>query len=548
MNVAAVPALSRAETVLAYHARTKHSLKCYAAGPETLDWDAQPNPFREFAGCARTELELDADRLGTSFAQAITPGSVDAATLTIESLASLLQLSMGVSAWKEYGPDRWAVRCNPSSGNLHPTEAYVFASNVPGIDDGVYHYLSRDHALELRCERDKRSEAPARLWIGLSSVHWREAWKYGERAFRYCQLDVGHALGALRYAAGVLGWSATLVEDVKSAELAAMMGLDRTDDFSGAECEDADLLITIDTAPGRSTVAAHLPPLAQEGDRAQWTGRANLLDPHPLYRWPVIERVSLASQGLDRGLPAEFPDYPPRRPAEEARAADVILGRRSAQRFDSKYRVSAKIFHRLLDSLLDRPNAPWDVWNFAPRVHPVFFVHRVEGLEPGVYALPRHPAAVQALREQLRGDFEWQVCENLPAHLPFFRLLRTDCRIIARTMNCHQAIAADSCFSLSMLGEFEPVVRANPWRYRQLHWEAGLLGHALYLEAEAAGLRGTGIGCYFDDALHEVLGLATTQFQALYHFTVGRPLTDDRISTLPPYPGRRVPPLEETPT
>jgi len=541
MSVATVSALSPAGTVLAYHARTKHSLKRYAAGPETLDWDAQPNPFREFEGCARTELKPSADRLGTSFAQAIKPGSIDAAALTIESLASLLQLSMGLSAWKEYGPDRWAVRCNPSSGNLHPTETYVFASNVPGIDDGVYHYLSRDDALELRCERDKRSEAPARLWIGLSSVHWREAWKYGERAFRYCQLDVGHALGALRYAAGVLGWSATLVKDIGSAELAAMMGLDRTDDFSGAEREDADLLMAIDTAPGRYPVAAHRPPLPRKDDGDQWTGRANLLDRHPLYRWPAIGQVSQATQGRDTGWPSESPDYPPRRPTDEIRAAEVILGRRSAQRFDSRFRMSADTLYRLLDSLLDRPNAPWDVWNFAPRVHPIFFIHRVEGLDPGVYAMPRHPSAANMLREQLRRDFEWQTPECAPAHLPFVRLLRTDCRIIARTMNCHQAIAADSCFSLSMLGEFEPIVSANPWRYRQLHWEAGLMGHALYLEAEAAGLRGTGIGCYFDDALHEVLGLATAQFQALYHFTIGRPLTDGRISTLPAYPGRGVP-------
>jgi SagB-type dehydrogenase family enzyme len=547
MNVAAAQALIPADIVLAYHERTKHSLKRYAAGPETLDWDTQPNPFREFEGCARTELELGANRLGTSFAQARTPGGVSAAALTIESLASLLELSMGLSAWKEYGPDRWAVRCNPSSGNLHPTEAYVFSSNVPGIDDGVYHYLSRDHALELRCESDNRSEAPARLWIGLSSVHWREAWKYGERAFRYCQLDVGHALGALRYAAGALGWSITLVDDVGSAALAAMMGLDRADDFLGVEREEADLLIAIETAPGTSPAAEHRPAFAREGDDNQWAGRANLLDPHPLYRWPAIEQVSQATQGRDAGLPFEFPDYPPLHRTDDVRAAEIILGRRSAQRFDSKFRMSADIFYSMLDCLLDRPNAPWDVWNFAPRVHPVLFVHRVEGLDPGVYALPRHPAATDALREQLRGDFEWQAPENRPVHLPFFRLLRTDCRIIARTMNCHQAIAADSCFSVSMLGEFEPVVSANAWRYRQLHWEAGLMGHALYLEAEVAGLRGTGIGCYFDDALHEVLGLATMQFQALYHFTVGRPLTDDRISTWPAYPGRRVPPPRETP-
>lgn len=547
MNVAAISALSPAETVMAYHARSKHSLKRYAAGPETLDWDAQPNPFREFEGCARTELELGAGQLGTGFAQATLPRSVDAATLTVESVARLLQLSMGLSAWKEYGPDRWAVRCNPSSGNLHPTEAYVISNNVPGLHDGVHHYLSREHALELRCASGKRPEDPARLWIGLSSVHWREAWKYGERAFRYCQLDVGHALGALRYAAGVLGWRVALVEDIDSAELAAMMGIDRSGDFSGAEREDADLLIAIETVPDTVFVARRRPPFARQGDGNRWTGRANLLDPHPLYRWPVIEQVSQATQGRGTGWLSEVQNHPPRRPTNDVRAVDVILGRRSAQRFDSKYRMGADTFYYMLDGLLERPNAPWDVWHFAPRVHPVLFVHRVEGLDPGVYALPRHPAAADALRTAMRGDFEWQRPDDAPAHLPFYRLLRTDCRIIARTMNCHQAIAGDSCFSLAMLGEFEAVVSANPWRYRQLHWEAGLMGQALYLEAEAAGLSGTGIGCYFDDALHEVLGLTTRQFQSLYHFTVGRPLTDDRISTWPAYPDRQVPPPGETP-
>jgi hypothetical protein len=201
--------------------------------------------------------------------------------------------------------------------------------------------------------------------------------------------------------------------------------------------------------------------------------------------------------------------------------------------------MSLDRFYHLLDSLLPRPIAPWDVLRLAPRLHPVLFVHRVEGLAPGVYALPRHPEAADALRLALRADFEWQRLENAPAHLPFFNLLPTDCRRLAQTASCHQAIASDGCFLLSMLAEFEPIVRANAWHYRQLHWEAGLLGQVLYLQAEAAGLRGTGIGCYFDDAVHDMLGIATTQFQALYHFTVGRALSDDRIATLPAYPGRQ---------
>src|SRR6266567_7516622 len=296
MNVAATPVLSPADIVLAYHARTKHTLQHYAAGPETLDWDTQPNPFREFAGCARTELELDADRLATSFAEARAPGAVSPAPLTIASVSKLLELSLGLSAWKEYGPDRWALRCNPSSGNLHPTEAYILSRNVPGIDDGLHHYLSRDHVLELRAQRNCRSEAPAKLWIGLSSVQWREAWKYGERAFRYCQLDVGHALGALRYAAGALGWRASLVEDLESAELAALMGLDRADAFSGVEAEDPELLIAIETASSANAAAERGVPGVGESDSHQWAGRANLLDPHPLYRWPVIEQVSQATR------------------------------------------------------------------------------------------------------------------------------------------------------------------------------------------------------------------------------------------------------------
>ncbi len=537
-TAAATQALSPAEVALAYHARTKHSLERYAAGPETLDWDAQPNPFREFAGCTRTPLALTADRLATSLAQLYVPGGVVPAPLTLASVSTLMELSMGLSAWKEYGPDRWALRCNPSSGNLHPTEAYVFSSNVPGLDDGLHHYVSRDHALEQRC-RTTGNPAPARLWIGLSSVHWREAWKYGERAFRYCQLDIGHALGALRYAAAALGWTATVVNGIADTALTGLMGLDRADDFSGVEREDADLLIAIDPHPAADSGATNDIPDAFETRIGQWAGRANLLDPHPFYRWPVIDQVSRATHGHNTGARSDIIDYPPLRQASEARAADIILGRRSAQRFDSKFTMSADIFYLLLDGLLARPVAPWDVWSFVPRLHPILFVHRVEGLEPGFYALPRHPGATRSLRETLRPDFSWQILESAPAHLPFFKLLPTDCRSIARTVSCHQWIASDGCFSLSMLSEFEPIVAANPWRYRQLHWEAGLLGHVLYLEAEAAGLRGTGIGCYFDDALHSLLGIRTMQFQALYHFTVGRPLTDDRIMTLPAYPGRQ---------
>ena len=51
----------------------------------------------------------------------------------------------------------------------------------------------------------------------------------------------------------------------------------------------------------------------------------------------------------------------------------------------------------------------------------------------------------------------------------------------------------------------------------------------LYLEAEAARIRSTGIGCFFDDVMHEVLGLEGPAFQTLYHFTVGGHVDDPRL-------------------
>jgi hypothetical protein len=89
-----------------------------------------------------------------------------------------------------------------------------------------------------------------------------------------------------------------------------------------------------------------------------------------------------------------------------------------------------------------------------------------------------------------------------------------------------------------MVARFEPAIRDHgAWMYPRLFWETGVIGQVLYLEAHAFGISATGIGCYFDDAVHDILGLKGTEFQSLYHFTVGIPVVDKRILSLPAYPG-----------
>ena len=50
-----------------------------------------------------------------------------------------------------------------------------------------------------------------------------------------------------------------------------------------------------------------------------------------------------------------------------------------------------------------------------------------------------------------------------------------------------------------------------------------------------SGIRSTGIGCFFDDPVHHIFGIKDLNYQSLYHFTVGGPVDDNRLTTLPPY-------------
>lgn len=516
------------DIVRSYHDRSKHHPDRHAPGPGYLDWATQPDPFRRYAGAPELELPLLAGELPVCWDDLFGPG-VPQRAMSVDSIAGLLQLSLGLSAWKRYGGNRWALRCNPSSGNLHPTEGYLICPALPGLAAGVHHYRPDRHGLE------QRAAAPF-AWSGgvlvaLTGIHWREAWKYGMRAFRYCQHDCGHALAALSYAAAALGWPARRL-DWGDDEIAALTGLARTADFAGAEAEEPEALVWV--GPGTAPTAAVM--LAMLAD-AEWAGRANALSPQ--HRdWPDIPAVAAATRkpaGTSEA-PAQPATLPSLAPVSREPVSRLIRRRRSAQAFDGVTAINAPGFFRMLDALLPRAGQPpWSLADEAPCVHPVLFVHRVDGIEPGIYCLPRSPAALADLRAAMRPDWLWAGVPGCPDHLPLTLLAPMDVRDFAAAVSCQQDIAADSAFALAMLARFDDIDPTQPWRYRQRYWEAGMLGQVLYLEAEAAGVQGTGIGCYFDDAVHRALGLDTTRFQDLYHFTVGGAVVDARLGTDAPY-------------
>jgi nitroreductase len=535
----------RLSSVRAYHRATRHDFARYAHGPDGLDWDTQPDPFRRYRGAPLLPLDHAPLDEGPRYADVFGCGSVRPARVDRRSLSRLFEDSLALSAWKQYGDARWALRVDPSSGNLHPTEGYLLCGPIAELSTVpmLAHYAPREHALEVRAEVPRaaweelaRTLPPGSLFVGLTSIHWREAWKYGERAFRYCQHDCGHAIACFAIAAAGLGWRVALCDDLGHGDLMGLLGVGGRRE---AEPEEPECLLAV--IPDREErPGLLLPSSAPVGfARLDLRGEPNDLSTDHV-DWNAVDLAAEATQkrrtegayATERRV-----DEPPALLlADDLPLRKIVHQRRSAVAFDGKTEISRAEFYRVLASTLRGPARvlPW-----APRVHFGLFVHRVRGLEPGLYALARDPQERPLLQAAMQKPFLWQKPEACPDGLELHLLARGDARTISRAVSCHQDIASDGCFSLGMLAEFDPALeRHGAWFYRRLFWECGAVGQVLYVEAEAIGVRATGIGCFFDEPVHEVFGIATQRYRSLYHFTVGGPVDDPRLQSWPAYPPR----------
>ena len=191
--------------------------------------------------------------------------------------------------------------------------------------------------------------------VGLASIPWREAWKYGERAFRYCQHDAGHALAALGLAAARLGWTARRLEGVGSGELAELLGLDADE---GPEFEHAEALVAVAPGPwsGRPADRAitGAGALARSGQPAERTPSSVAGHQGDGRRGGRAGGRRLGGAGPARtGAGANDHGEDDRRAIDRhLDAATLIRGRRSAVAMDGHTTLPAPAFFRLLSSLL----------------------------------------------------------------------------------------------------------------------------------------------------------------------------------------------------
>ncbi|MCA9450856.1 MAG: hypothetical protein KC931_27280, partial [Candidatus Omnitrophica bacterium] len=285
------------------------------------------------------------------------------------------------------------------------------------------HYCPVDHSVErlttfssATWDHLVKGFPPGTFFVGLSSILWRESWKYGERAFRYCQHDTGHAIAALALSGRLLGWTVRCVSGPSTVDQMNLLGLVENRSFHPEEPEEAEaILAVIPSQPGFDHPATLPTAAIRNVAKGTWEGKPNVLSPEH-DPWPIIGEVAEATRITEDHLPLpEWEAYFIQNPAiispldhRTLNAASILRQRRSAVSMDGKTGLGSADFYRMLRRVLparsesgDLSPPLWETLPWEPCVHLALFVHRVEGLPPGLYLMPRTPKGEQGLRTLL---------------------------------------------------------------------------------------------------------------------------------------------------
>ena len=173
--------------------------------------------------------------------------------------------------------------------------------------------------------------------------------------------------------------------------------------------------------------------IVQKLAEATWYGKANRLSGEHGVQWEIIDEAAAASwkvsfehisvaaptSVMSRGSPFTFHEGLP--------AGQIIRQRRSAVSFDGKTSISAATFFHMMQLVMprsDRPQLdrpmPWDVWPYEPAIHLLLFVHRVEGLKPGLYFLVRDPQKLSFIQQSMNPELTWTPAPGCPEDLPLY--------------------------------------------------------------------------------------------------------------------------------
>ncbi len=528
-----------------YHERTKYEPATLARKSQGLDWSKQPSPYKDYKIGTVYDLkpyltqDIQSDRDGLLASR-------------WRRLSRLLFCSYGLTARVPTvtGEDFY-LRAAPSAGGLYPAELYLISAGTPLLSAGIYNYQVRTHSL-IHFWQDNNVWSglqqacfnhPAlqntRLSIAITSVFYRSAWRYQDRAYRRIFLDTGHLLGNVELASSIEDYQASLIGGFVDDAVNELLFLDKQvegaiaivpildlqdEEHIGRGQESREPLEIIkrsqDSSRGLMTAlpsatAFSYPKLSDgellgflhqatqitekpntqkfkkqlEGKQSEEKNQASEIDLDK-YNFPFCTKVNTAIESIHWGDDLELLE-------------NTILQRRSTREY-----CGVKLELAELKAILDFTYQPQHYTDQGIDGNPDYFdlslietfvaVTGVEDLEEGCYYYAPKSQELRQIRFKNFRDELHYLCLGQ-------ELGRDAGAVIFHTADLKKAVE-----------------KYGDRVYRYLHMDAGHLGQRLNLAAIGLGVGVSGIAGFFDDLVNEVLGIPSDE-AVLYITTLGRP-------------------------
>lgn len=479
---------SDVEAILAYHEATKHSVENVRRGGHMLDFTNMPRPWKLYdAPLPEVPLPQQLSRTGVSVGDALLGDSspvVGDAGLTLSDLASVLQLSAGVTKRLRTGSGYMYFRAAACTGALYHIELYVVSGPLSDLPAGVYHYGAHDNTLRRVRDGDFRAVAaqaaelehmPAAIVV-YTSTFWRNSWKYGSRTYRHAFWDCGTVLAHSLAAARANGVKANLVTRYADAPVNDLIDVDEETEASvallplgegpDATSVDSPARLDIPVVPLSRTPIDY--PLIRDAHRATTLDSST----------PV---GSVSREGGEGSALGSYP-VPLGEGALLTRTLeDVILQRGSSRRF-AREPIPLSALAAMLDAAAC-PVGP-DGAGAAEVFNDLYVIaNAVEGVEQGIY---RYQPSLRALEP----------------------VVVSETRALSEHLDLDQPLGGDAAADLYFVADMPAVL--DKWGargYRTAHLDASTRAGRVYLAAYALGLGATGL-TFYDDEVVEVLGAA----------------------------------------
>jgi SagB-type dehydrogenase family enzyme len=475
-------------SALTYHDATKHSEISLRTSGHYLDWENKPSPFKVYRNLPSIPLPRDFPRPEEPALKAIR-GEIPSKTVKpdLAVLAEILFFSAGLTRKMKFGSEEYYMRAASATGALYPIELYVVSGDIPSLKSGVYHFSPKVFALVQLREGDFRSDlalasdessASSPFTIVMTSLAWRNAWKYEARSYRHWFWDSGVIDANLLATCTSEGLSCKLVLGFVDSMVDKLLGLE--------EMKEATVCLAVVGAglgpragPARKEIPLlHLNVEPVSKEEVEYP---IIWDAHKAGELVNQKEVERWRQGFKPRPEKLIPVGPavPLRPLEDEPStllAWAILRRGSSRRF-----AQQPISLEQLSTILQASSVPIS-FDFLPMDETLidfyFIANDVDGLPSGSYYYDQETESLEQLKI---GHF----------------------RSMSGYLSLGQPLFSQASVMFFLTTDLKHVTDCFGNRgYRVAQFEAGVRAGKLYLSSYALGLGASG-STFYDDAVTE---------------------------------------------